>query len=116
GRGPHGVIDGSTNCSSVLGQVWPGEVFVITYRDDRAKALADLDRYGIRHTGPVLANSFSEKAEGITRLGIGVYVDDQDEVLMHNPKKVTVLKLRNGGNYDYAARKGLDNAGTSRAG
>jgi hypothetical protein len=109
-----GVIDESANFFSVLSQVWPGEVYVITYRDDRAKVLADLERHGIKCTDAILVDSFADKAVAIARLGIGVYVDDQDEVLMHVPETVTVLKLRNGGNYDYAARQWLYSAQTGR--
>jgi hypothetical protein len=52
-------------------------------------------------------NSFAEKSDVIARLGIKVYIDDQDEVLMHVPESVTVLKVRNGGNFDSKDRMWL---------
>jgi len=109
-----GVIDEAANFFAVLTNVWPGDVFIITYRDDRDKSLADLESLGIKYTDVILVNSFAEKADVIARLGIDVYVDDQDEVLMHIPEGVTVLKLRNGGNYDAAQKKWLYSKITGR--
>jgi hypothetical protein len=109
-----GVIDEAAPFFAVLSAVWPGDLFIITYRDDRAKAVADLARFGVKYTDVILVNSFAEKAEVIARLGIDVYFDDQDEVLMHVPAGVTVLKLRNGGNYDAAERKWLYSKTTGR--
>ena len=59
-------------------------------------------------------NSFAQKADVIARLGITVYIDDQDEVLMHVPMNVTILKMRNGGNYDDAKKKWLYSSVTGR--
>ena len=69
--------------------------------------MADLGKFGIRYKELVLVNSFAEKAEVIARLGIDVYFDDQDEILQHIGANVTVLKMRNGGNYDAEQRKWL---------
>jgi hypothetical protein len=33
-----GLIDENANFFGVLSNVWPGDVYVITYRDDRDKA------------------------------------------------------------------------------
>jgi hypothetical protein len=73
---------------------------VITYRHDQAKAEADVARFGIRCDEVVVVSSFEQKAAEIAQRGISVYFDDQDEILMHVPEDVTVLKVRNGGNYD----------------
>jgi hypothetical protein len=109
-----GVIDENANFFSVLSSVWPGDIYVITYRDDREKTVADLAKHGIKYKDVILVNSFAEKADVIARLGITVYFDDQDEVLMHVPISVTVLKLRNGGNYDAAEKKWLYSRVTGR--
>jgi hypothetical protein len=109
-----GVIDENSDFFSVLSRVWPGDVFVITFRDDRAKAVADLARHGIKFSDVILVDSFAQKADVIARLGISVYVEDQDEVLMYVPESVTVLKMRNGGNYDAAQKKWLYSSATGR--
>jgi uncharacterized HAD superfamily protein len=109
-----GTIDENPLFFAALTQCWSGKVFIITYREDAAKAIADLGKHGIRYDDVVLVNSFAEKAEVIARLSIDVYIDDQDEVLMHIPASVTVLKIRNGGNYDSAARKWLYSKKTGR--
>ena len=49
----------------------------------------------------MVVSSFAQKAAEIASRNISVYVDDQDEILMHIPESVTVLKIRNGGNYDF---------------
>lgn len=102
-----GVLDENPKFFSILTDVWPGDVFIITFRDDKAKAIADLARLGIKYTAMILVNSFAEKADVIARLAIDVYIDDQPEVLMHLPEGVSVLMMRNGGNFDYAKKKWL---------
>jgi len=109
-----GVIDEAAGFFSVLSAVWPGDVFIITYRDDRAKTLADLDHLGVKFTDVILVNSFEEKAKVIEQLAIDVFIDDQPEVLMHVHEGVKVLMMRNGGNYDAAGKKWLFSATTGR--
>lgn len=109
-----GVIDEAAPFFAVLSASWPGDVFIITYRDDKTKAEADLARFGIKYTDLILVNSFAEKAKVIERLAIDVYVDDQDECLAGIGQETVVLKMRNGGNYDYAQRKWLHSAATGR--
>ena len=62
----------------------------------------------------VLVGSFADKAKVIAKKGISVYFDDQDEILLHVPEGVTVLKIRNGGNYDFEERKWLFSEETGR--
>lgn len=109
-----GTIDENVWFFSFLTQSWPGDVYIITYRDDRAKAVADLAKFGIRYKELVLVNSFKEKADVISRLGIDVYFDDQDECLADIGEKTSVLKMRNGGNFDAEQRKWLYSAATGR--
>ena len=54
------------------------------------------------------------KAVEIERLGIGVYFDDQDEMLQHVAEGVTVFKIRNGGNFDLETSKWLFSDQTGR--
>jgi len=102
-----GTIDEAPDFFRVLAECWPGKVYVITYRNDRAKAEQDVARFGIRCDDVVLVSNFDQKAEVIAERGISVYFDDQDEMLLHIPEGVAVLKIRNGGNYDFDARKWL---------
>ncbi len=107
-----GTIDEAPAFFAALTQSWPGRIVIITYRDDRSKALDDLARYGVRFDELVLVSSFAEKAVVLREKKIGVYIDDQDEILMHVPEGVVVLKIRNGGNYHYNTSKWLYSART----
>lgn len=70
--------------------------------------------FGVRCDDVVLVESFSQKADEIARLGIGVFYDDMDEVLLHVPESVAVFKVRNGGNFDFDERKWLYSRRTGR--
>ena len=109
-----GTIDEAPEFFRTLSKVWPGEVFVITYRNDRAKAEQDVAKFGIQCDEVILVSSFDGKAEVIANRGISIYFDDQDEMLLNIPENVTVLKIRNGGNYDYEERKWLYSEETGR--
>lgn len=78
---------------------------VITFRSDRQKAEADLQRHGIQYTELVLVDSFDQKAAVIAEKGIAFFIDDQPEMLKDIPASVGVLLFRNGGNFDYGDRK-----------
>ena len=80
---------------------WPGKVIVITYRRDRAKALADLDERNIRYDEVVLVDRMDAKAEVIAEYGVTLYVDDQPEMLKNVPAGVNVMLFRNEGNFDF---------------
>lgn len=101
-------LDGCCDESSffnILSHCWPGDVVVITFRSDRDKAVADLQRHGIRFTEVVLVDSFEQKAQVIAERGISFYIDDQPEMLKNIPASVGVLLYRNGGNFDFEDRK-----------
>lgn len=84
---------------------WPGKVIVITYRRDRAKAIADLDERNIRYDEVVLVDRFEAKAEVIAEYGVTLYVDDQPEMLKNVPAGVNVMLFRNEGNFDFADQR-----------
>lgn len=96
-----GVLDEAPAFFSTLTRVWPGKVVIITFRDDRAKAEADLARLGIRHDEVVLVDRLNGKAQVIVEKGISVYIDDQPEALKDVPEGVAVLLFTNSGNFDY---------------
>ncbi|MCA9016942.1 MAG: hypothetical protein KDA77_16540 [Planctomycetaceae bacterium] len=85
---------------------------MITYRRDFDRAKEYVDRFGIRYDEIILVQRFEDKATVFRDKNIGVYFDDQDEMLMHIPENVTVLKIRNGGNFDFDAKQWLYSAVT----
>lgn len=95
-----GTIDENPLFFGILSRMWPGKVYVITYRSDLQKAEQDLDNFGIRYDRVILAASYAAKAEVIKELDVNVYFDDMDEVITHIPESVTVVKVRNGGNFE----------------
>lgn len=102
-----GTIDGAPIFFQILSSLWPGDVYVITYRRDRAQAEADLVNFNIRYDHLMLVDSLEEKAQVITDHGIYCYFEDQDEAIAGIREQVAVFKVRNGGNFDYESRKWL---------
>ncbi len=97
-----------------ISKSWPGKVYILTYRSDRAKAIRDLARFQIRYDELVLVTSFAEKAVVIKREGIQIYFDDQDEMPKDIDDFTTVFKIRNEGNFDFQQRKWLYSDQTGR--
>ena len=87
-------------------------VVVLTYRDpERAEhTKAQLAAWRISYDEIVFAGSLSGKGELCRRHGIDVFIDDQDECIVGVPEGVLVLKVRNGGNFDFDTRKWLSTA------
>lgn len=109
-----GTIDEATPFFQWLSHNWPGKVYILTYRSDRAKTIRDLEKFGVRYDELVLVKSFAEKAVIIKREGIEIYFDDQDEMTIDIPECVKVFKIRNGGNFDFEVRKWLYSDETGR--
>lgn len=84
---------------------WPGRVIVITYRRDRAKAIADLEKRDIRYDELVLVDRMDAKAAVIAEHGVTLYVDDQPEMLKNVPAGVNVMLFRNEGNFDFSDQR-----------
>lgn len=87
-------------------------VAVLTYRDpeSRPRTEAQLAGWGIAYDELHFARALSDKGRLCRELGIDVYFDDQDECIQDVPEGTTVFKIRNGGNFDFAARKWLSTA------
>jgi len=109
-----GCIDEAPAFFGPLSQIWPGKVFVITFRRDYQKAEDYVNRFGIRYDELILVDRFEAKAEVIVEKQIGIYFDDMDEMLMHVPETVTVFKIRNDGNFDFPAKQWLFSKITGR--
>ena len=82
-------------------------MFVITDRKDRRAAEERLAEFDIRYDRLILVPSLEAKAAAIHEQGILVYFDDQDEALLGISDGVNVLKVRNGGNFDFEDRMWL---------
>jgi hypothetical protein len=109
-----GLLDEANDFFRLLTQIWPGNVVVISYRNDACKAEADLERLGIEYDELVLVNSFDAKADVIAEKNISVYFDDQPEMLKNIPEGVHVFLFRNGGNYVFEERLWLFSNRTAR--
>lgn len=109
-----GLLDEAHTFFTLLASIWPGNVVVISYRNDYAKAEADLERLGIKYDELVLVDSFDAKADVIAEKNVGVYFDDQPEMLKNVPEGVHVFLYRNGGNYDFDDRLWLFSGRTAR--
>lgn len=109
-----GLLDEANDFFRTLSKIWPGRVVVISYRDDYPKTEADLKRLKIRYDELVLVDSFDAKADVIAEKQIGVYFDDQPEMLKNIPEGVHIFLYRNGGNYDFEDRLWLFSDRTGR--
>jgi len=102
-------IDGCTDKSPVffcvLASRWPGKALIISYCNDYAKAEAVLIKYDIRFDEFLLVKSFDEKAKFIKERGIGIFFDDQPEMLKEVPPSCQVMLVRNDGNFDFDDQK-----------
>ena len=100
-----GCITEAPKFFSACTDSWPGKVIVITYRRDRAKAIADLDERNIRYDGVVLVERMDAKAAVIAEYGVTMYVDDQPEMLKNVRAGVNVMLFRNEGNFDFGDQR-----------
>ncbi|MBB02237.1 MAG: hypothetical protein CMJ47_06295 [Planctomyces sp.] len=100
-----GCVDEAPGFFHILTTVWPGDVLVITFRSDRERAIADLEKHRIRFTDVILVNSFDQKAEVIAERQVSFYIDDQPEMLKNISAKTAVMLFRNEGNFDFDDRR-----------
>ena len=94
-----GTIDENPEFFRMLSHLWPGNIIIVTCRSDKEKAKRDVDKFDIFYNAIVTVNRLEDKAKVIKEYGIDIYIDDQDECLIDIPMDVTVLKIRNGGNF-----------------
>lgn len=106
-----GTITDSPEFFKTMMGTWPGRVIVVTYREHLRGAIDDLADFDYDEV--VLAPSM-DKSSIIIEKGIDVFIDDQDEMIYNIPEHVTVMKIRNGGNFDYDEKKWLYSEETGR--
>ena len=109
-----GCVDECPIFFQILTHTWTGKVFVISYRTDREKAEADLERYRIRYDELILVDSFDAKAEVIRQKGILIYFDDQPEMLKNVAANTNVMLVRNGGNFDFDDKRWMFSEKTAK--
>ena len=102
-----GTIDENPQFFKMLSQTWPGRVVIITCRNDRRKTTTDLKTWDIYYDHLVMVGRLSDKPRHIEENKVDIFIDDQDECLQNMPPNVTIMKIRNGGNYDYNNHKWL---------
>ena len=82
------------------------KIYIITNRDkreeSRKKTIIELKEYNIYYDELVITG---DKADFILTEGISVYIDDVDEYFQKLPESVTVLKIREPGNFDFDQHK-----------
>ena len=99
-----GTITESPEYFALLKKAWKGagaKIFVISYRSDYNKAKEDVERLIGEVDEIILVDSFDAKAAVIKEKNIGVYYDDQPEMMHNIPAGVQVFLVRNGGNFDF---------------
>lgn len=109
-----GCIDEAPVFFSMLSQLWPGDVVIVTCRRDRKEARKFLHLQNIRYTDLVMVKSLSDKAKAINDSGMLVYFDDQPEALKGISSSVNVVLFRNEGNYDFIEQKWMFSKDTGR--
>lgn len=107
-----GTIDEAPEFYKILSKVWPGIVVIITCRSDKEKAHRDAKSFGVHYDRLETVRLLEDKAALIREIGVNVYIDDQDECLSNIPADVTVLKMRNPGNFDSGYWLYSDRTGT----
>ena len=96
-----GVITDAPEFFSAWTHSWPGKVIVITYRNDREKAIIDVESRNIRYDEIILVDRFDAKAEVIREKGVNIYIDDQPEMLKNISQGCHIMLFRNDGNFDH---------------
>ena len=82
------------------------EIHIITSRgqseESRQETILELDKLGIYYDELAIT---SDKHNYIINNGINTFIDDTDEFFVNLPESITVLKIREPGNFDFSKRK-----------
>jgi len=104
-----GTIDECPEFFSKLSNAFADATYILTGRDpeDVADTAKDLSEFGISFDTIHHAENWEDKAKICQKHKIRIMFEDQDEYIEHIPEDVLVLKVRNGGNYDFKNGKWL---------
>lgn len=99
-----GTIDENLVFFKAMLDSFDGEVHILTGRshNDRAATRKELESAGIKFDKLAFVSGWKGKAIYIEDFEIDVLIEDQDEYIKHVPEDVLVLKVRNGGNFDFS--------------
>jgi hypothetical protein len=91
-------------------------VAVLTYRapGQREHTEKQLAAWGIIFHELHFAGSLSDKGRLCRELHLDIYFDDQDECVVGVDEATTVFKIRNGGNFDFTAKKWISTPALTR--
>jgi uncharacterized HAD superfamily protein len=95
-----GTIDQAPEFFSVLSNNWPGDVHIITMRDNMTRLKNDLMTWGIKYHHIHLVQRFADKGEIIDKHSLVMFFDDMPEVLQYVNPTCNVCLVRNDGNFD----------------
>jgi len=104
-----GTIDECPRFFAKLSEAFAENLHIITGRpaENVESTAGDLEGFGVRYNTIDHAKDWDGKAEACKKREIKVFIEDQDEYIEHIPEDVLVLKVRNGGNYDFEKKKWL---------
>jgi hypothetical protein len=91
-------------------------VAVLTYRDPERREHTErqLAAWGIVYDELHFAQALADKGRLCRELKLDTYFDDQDESMVGVDEATTVFKIRNGGNFDFHAKKWLSTTALTR--
>jgi len=102
-----GTITAYPDFFSRLSHVWPGDVYVITYRYNKECSIETCKEHNIRYTDVVLAKSRNDKCRIVKELGIIAFYDDMPEAMLECNKNVACFLVRDTHNFDYEHKQFL---------
>jgi len=97
-----GTISQAPEFFAFLSRQWPGPVYVITYREDRKRAMAELKAWGICCDELHMVGMDDSKADCLEKLqNVRYLFEDMDEAIGDVPESITCFKVRNTENFDF---------------
>lgn len=89
------------------------KIVIITNREPNTEQdiAEELDCLGIEYSQIVITD---RKADFIRQNNVSIYFEDSDEYFLELPETVTVFKIRESGNFDFAEKKWIANKTTTK--
>ena len=109
-----GVITSYPDFFSRLSHVWPGDVYIITFRFNKKSSAETCDKLNIRYTDIFLANNRDDKCRIIKDNDIIAFWDDMPEAILSCDKNVATFLVRDDYNFDFNNQQFLFTQSTGR--